>query len=381
MKPNGLEHIEDFISDDLFIDWVLNPTEENITFWAIYLADFPEKIPLVEEAKVLVSQLNQVENISASREDIKDNWKVIEQQTKTSLPKPKGKVRKINRRSYSYIAAIASVLLMSFLSYQFYQPTQATNKALSEKPEIIWQELKNTTAVATTLFLSDGSKVIIEPFSSLKYPNLFLKKQREVVLKGEAFFDIARDTTQPFVVYANETITKVLGTSFTIKAFEGEKDVEVSVKTGKVAVYANVSSLPKKIIKEKEKFVIRTDEQILIPIPNKKLEVTPNQRVVFNKVKAEMQRAVAKLPLPIKPVKQLPKFRFAEEPISEVLKTLGEAYELELVYDESILSKCLITTALEDVSLFAKLDIICQAMGMTYKEKDAVIYIYGGDCS
>ena len=71
-------------------------------------------------------------------------------------------------------------------------------------------------------------------------------------MKGKAFFDIARDTSQPFVVYANETITKVLGTSFTIKAFEGEKDVEVSVKTGKVAVYANVSSLPKKIIKEKD---------------------------------------------------------------------------------------------------------------------------------
>ncbi len=380
MKPNGLENIEDFVISDVFIEWVLHPNEENITFWAAYLADFPEQIPLVEEAKALVLQLNQVEKISAPKGDFNRNWQVIQQQTKAPLKQhfPKIKVRKINW--WSYAASIASVVFLTFLGYQFFESNNTSKEVVNETPSLVWQELKNTTAVATTLFLSDGSKVILEPFSSLKYPNLFLKKQREVVLKGEAFFDIARDTTQPFVVYANETITKVLGTSFTIKAFEGEKDVEVAVKTGRVAVYANVSSLPKKIIKEKEKFVIRTDEQILIPIPNKKLEVTPNQRVVFNKVKADMQRAVVKLPLPIKPVKQLPKFRFNDEPISEVLKTLGEAYELELVYDESTLNKCLITTTLEDVSLFAKLDIICQAMGMTYKEKDAVIYLYGGDC-
>ena len=388
MKPNGLKNIEDFIADDLFVEWVLTPDEQNISFWAMYLADFPEHISLVEEAKKVVLQLNEIEQITAIKGNTVENWKIIEQQTikqdsiQQSPIAPSTTKESTVRNIYSwrYISAIASVLFLSLLTYQFFQVGSTNEETLSAVPSMEWQELKNTTAVATTLFLSDGSKVILEPFSSLKYPNLFLKKQREVVLKGEAFFDIARDTTQPFVVYANETITKVLGTSFTIKAFEGQKEVEVAVKTGKVAVYANVSSLPKKIIKEKEKFVIRTDEQILIPIPNKKLEVTPNQRVVFDKLKADMHKAVVKLPLPIRPVKQLPKFHFKEEPVSEVLKILGEAYELEMNYEQANLDKCLITTTLEDVSLFAKLDIICQAMGLTYKEQAASIYIYGGDC-
>ena len=388
MKPNGLKNIEDFMTDDLFVEWVLTPTEQNISFWAMYFADFPEQISLVEEAKEMVLQLNEIEQITAKKGDIEGNWKIIEQQTiKQELIEQPRLVPTIQKETstrkiynWRYISGIASLFFLAFLSYQFFQIGSTNEATISAAPTMEWHELKNTTAVATSLFLSDGSQVILEPFSSLKYPNLFLKKQREVVLKGEAFFDIARDTTQPFVVYANETITKVLGTSFTIKAFEGQKEVEVAVKTGKVAVYANVSSLPKKIIKEKEKFVIRTDEQILIPIPNKKLEVTPNQRVVFDKVKADMQKAVVKLPLPIKPVKQLPKFHFKEEPVAEVLKILGEAYELEMNYKQAKLDKCLITTTLEDVSLFAKLDIICQAMGLTYKEKAAAIYIYGGDC-
>ena len=83
------------------------------------------------------------------------------------------------------------------------------------------------------------------------------------------------------------------------------------------------------------------------------------------------------LPLPIKPAKQLPKFRFNEEPLSEVLKALGEAYHLELKFEEKDLAKCPITTTIEDGSLFEKLNIICRAMGLTYQEKEAVIYIYG----
>ena len=379
MKPNELNNIEDFLTDDLFIEWVLTPTEKNITFWATYLADFPEKMPLLEEAKTLILQINRVETLAAPKIDFHQNWNIIEQQVLETAPKQKAKVRRLNW--WKYAAAIAGLLLVSTIGYQFFVSGNALSNQISQtiRPSIEWLELKNTTAMATTINLGDGSKVILEPFSSLKYPTQFVKNQREVILKGEAFFDIARDTVKPFVVYANETITKVLGTSFTIKAFEGGKEVEVSVKTGKVAVYAKVNSLPKKVIGESEKFVIRTDEQILIPIPNKKLEVTPNQRVIFDKVKAEMQKTVSKLPLPVKPVKQMDQFQFIEEPLPSVFAALEDVYGLEIDYTDQ-LANCLITTTLEEVSLFKKLDIICQAMDLKYEEREASIFVSGEGC-
>ncbi len=379
MKPNGLNNIEDFIVNDLFIEWVLAPNEENITFWATYLADFPEKIQLVEEAKNLVLQIHEVESITAPKAEIEQNWAIIKQQTIQEKPQNIAKVRTLSW--WKYAAAVASLLLVGFFSFHFYQNSRDVNKQLSEviAEKCEWKELKNTTAVATTIILSDGSKVILEPFSSLKYPSCFLKNQREVVLKGEAFFDIHRDTTKPFVVYANETITKVLGTSFTIKAFEGEKEVEVAVKTGKVAVYAQVNSLPKKVIGKSEKFVIRTDEQIVIPIPNKKLEVTPNQTVVFNKVKADMQKMVSALPLPVQPIKQISKLKFIEEPLPQVLEALGKVYGLEIAYADN-LANCLITTTLEEIPIFDKLDIICKAMDFEYEQREASIYVSGTGC-
>jgi len=380
MKPNGLNNIEDFIINDLFIAWVLAPNEENITFWATYLADFPEKMQVVEEAKKLVLELYEVESITAPKAQVEENWAVIKQQINQEKPIKIAKVRTLSW--WKYAAAIASLLMIGFFSFYFSQNSNKTTGQLADKATITkceWKELKNTTAVATTIVLIDGSKVILEPFSSLKYPTCFVKNQREVVLKGEAFFDIQRDTTKPFVVYANETITKVLGTSFTIKAFEGEKEVEVAVKTGKVAVYAQVNSLPKKVIGESEKFVIRTDEQIIIPIPNKKLEVTPNQTVVFNKVKADMQKMVSALPLPVKPIKQMTQLKFIEEPLPQVLEALGKLYGLEISFADN-LANCLITTTLEEVPIFDKLDIICQAMDLNYVQQEASIYISGTGC-
>ena len=352
---------------------------KNITFWATYLADFPEKMQLIEEAKALVLEIYEVESITAPKGDIEENWIVIQQQITQEKSKNIAKIRTLSW--WKYAAAIASLFLIGLFSLHFSQNSTSATNQLSEVtvPKCEWKELKNTTAVATTIVLSDGSKVVLEPFSSLKYPNCFLKNQREVVLKGEAFFDIARDTTKPFVVYANETITKVLGTSFTIKAFEGEKEVEVAVKTGKVAVYAQVNSLPKKIIGESEKFVIRTDEQILIPIPNKKLEVTPNQTVVFNKVKADMQKMVSKLPMPVKAVKQMVQFQFKKEPLPIVFEALGNVYGLEIKFDKN-LNNCLITTNLEEVSIFDKLDIICQAMDLKYEQQEAIIFVSGAGC-
>lgn len=84
------------------------------------------------------------------------------------------------------------------------------------------------------LVLADGTKVWLNENSTFRYANEFDESQRNVVLKGEAFFDVAHNPEQPFVIQTNEAEVRVLGTSFNVRAYPSEAKNEVIVKTGKV---------------------------------------------------------------------------------------------------------------------------------------------------
>jgi transmembrane sensor len=104
---------------------------------------------------------------------------------------------------------------------------------------------RNEFAVAATLtgqskkiMLTDGSVILLSPLSKVKYPLRFTSGKRTVqLLEGQAFFDIHHETQRPFrVLLPNGLYTHVLGTSFTISAFQQSERIEVAVHSGKVAV-------------------------------------------------------------------------------------------------------------------------------------------------
>lgn len=88
----------------------------------------------------------------------------------------------------------------------------------------------------TTIELPDGSKVWLNQNSKLSYKKLF--DRRVVNLEGEAFFEIEKMNGKPFEIFADKSKTKVLGTSFNVRAYPKEKQVEISVETGRVAFTA-----------------------------------------------------------------------------------------------------------------------------------------------
>lgn len=82
--------------------------------------------------------------------------------------------------------------------------------------------------------LPDGSTVLLNERSELTYAKPF--EERKVTLVGEAFFQVARVDGKSFAIEAEGATTTVLGTSFNVRAYPSESKVEVSVKTGKVAL-------------------------------------------------------------------------------------------------------------------------------------------------
>ena len=84
------------------------------------------------------------------------------------------------------------------------------------------------------LRLADGTRVWLNSETELEYPVVFTKKQRQVFLKGEAYFEVAPDSLHPFIVKTEQQNLRVLGTSFAIRAYANESVILTTLETGKV---------------------------------------------------------------------------------------------------------------------------------------------------
>ena len=91
------------------------------------------------------------------------------------------------------------------------------------------------------LVLSDGSIVWLNAASSIKYPTAFIGSERKVSIKGEAYFEVAKNKQMPFLVSYSDILVKVLGTHFNINAYEDETDVKVTLLEGAVHVSQGLS--------------------------------------------------------------------------------------------------------------------------------------------
>ena len=91
------------------------------------------------------------------------------------------------------------------------------------------------------LLLPDSTEVWLNAASSLEFPDEFNRGKREVLLSGEAFFKVKHTANKPFIIHTGKVSAIVLGTSFNIKAYPGQKEVIISVSQGKVNVKRNQS--------------------------------------------------------------------------------------------------------------------------------------------
>ena len=96
------------------------------------------------------------------------------------------------------------------------------------------------------IILSDGSSIWLNAESKLKYPLKFKGKERRVFLEGEAYFEVAHNSSMPFIVETEAQELAVLGTKFNITAFPDESSVQSTLVSGSVKI--NVKNSDKKVL-------------------------------------------------------------------------------------------------------------------------------------
>lgn len=281
-----------------------------------------------------------------------------EESTKYDVP-----VRHLSQGMWTSIAAmIAGFLLIT--GYMFFKEEFRQPEFITKSADISSKEWKNRTMKPEKVVFEDGSFVILEANAVVKYPTHFGSEFREVSLEGSGFFQISKDVERPFLVYSKDVVTKVLGTSFTIKSGAQGKETEVSVETGKVMVspvYGNV-----KIVKK----ILGTEHEVLL---------VPNQRAIFITARNTFEKTLVSNPEPVylKVDKEdvHEHFSFNDAPITEVIDQLQQAYGIRFKVENRTLYDNTFTGDLSEQSLYNKLDFLCESIKATYEISGTTIVI------
>jgi transmembrane sensor len=344
--------VEDFIHDAFFREWVFKNTPEAKRFWEAWLVQNPEKKEAIETATTLVQSL-QVKEISIDDHEIEDGIANILKTVKAE------RTLVVPFHQHTWFRMAATIALLITAGFWWFNSTNFDqNKG---KTSAYSEGVRNNEGKPLSVTLPDGSTVVLQKNSEIHYAKNFDNSLREVQFKGEGLFDVVENPNKPFVVYAGDVVTKVLGTSFTIKAFDKENKVTVNVIRGKVSVSATTKQHDKQIAKP---------EVIL----------TPNQKAVFSKAEEKLEQTLADVPKAILSNDILQQLSFEETPVKDILLSLEKNYNVDIVFDEKALKNCALTTVIGDETLFEELNLICKIIGATYRVEGIQVIINGKAC-
>ncbi len=248
---------------------------------------------------------------------------------------------KITKRKRRYYKTVAAVILLPLLIWQGLTFFPNNNLIADTKSffkfdthSVITKRGDNKKVV-----LPDGSIITLNAKSNLIYPKKFLDTIREVTLVGEAFFDIKRDTLRPFVVHTNHLKVKVLGTSFNVKSYPKDEQVETTLVSGKVEV-----------IEERSKHPIILE---------------PSQRATFDKGKRnlEVDRVDSKNVIAWRQGKLV----FDKTPLKQVVSDLNRKYNVDFVIKSDALLEYKFTGEFDNLTIEEVLKFLKLSSSINYK--------------
>ncbi|ACT93083.1 FecR family protein [Dyadobacter fermentans] len=353
---------QSLLENQRFISWVLNGSKPDDEFWHRWKLDNPQHTEILEQARLTVRAIHGAKT-GMTDEQVDARAHAILAHAKSR----EGKFRPL-WMAWRPWAAAASVLLLVAFGWAAYQNNHVANLLAGQEQH--WGIADGEEAVHVTntgkslrhIRLSDGSSVVLYQHSSIRYPRHFLSGRRFVELTGDAFFEVAKDSLRPFFVRSGGLVTRVVGTSFSIRS--GSEGVTVAVKTGKVAVFPEGKALPAANVKPKDAVLLMPQEQATLQKAGTQIIKVPNQSNTLLNIPIETQS-----------------FEYNHTPIAQVFASIENAYGVKIHFDRKLMEHCSLTATLGDEPLETKLEWIGAILEATYTISDQDITISAKSCN
>lgn len=247
------------------------------------------------------------------------------------------KKRSGHKNIFYVMSGLAAVLIFSF----FY----LNKEYVYQMSDIGDSELVNVSTAAgdnKIITLSDGSIVTLNAESRLIFSKSFKGNTRTVKLKGEAFFDVKRDTGKPFIVETDNLKIKVLGTSFNVKSYPNDLKIETTLTSGKVEVIHDDKMHP--------------------------VTLKPSQKAIYHK--AEKKVRVEKVEPEIVSAWKYGKLIFNQTTLKNVIKDIERKYGVNITVESDSLLQYEFTGTFDNLTLNEALQLFETSSAINYELKN-----------
>jgi len=355
--------VEDFVLDPEFRKWVLSPNGSAKFYWEEYLKKNPSKLNDIKLArKLLLNMAWNSAEVSESR--LEAAWQKIDQAVQEiQMDSLEKKVIPLNSQStlkryetgyrpyskHHQLYRVAGILALALMLGVLTDIMLPQDPVQLVEASILYEEHTAPPGVKSNLTLQDGSKVILNSGSSLRYIKNFETDQRVLELVGEAYFEVAKDSTRPFTVKTGKITTTALGTSFNIKAYQKE-EMDISLLTGLVEVGFEMGQF--------DKVNLVPGEVLNINLKNQKFQ---NSKFDKEKTMAWTRKTIL----------------FDHASITEIIRVLENWYGVEIKFINSPNKDLMVSGAFKDQTLENVLDGLSYSARFEFEiQKDQINIIF-----
>lgn len=245
------------------------------------------------------------------------------------------------------LSRVAAVLVLGFISYLAVDWLQTEKQS----PTTLMISKENPRGQKSKIQLPDGTVVWLNAESQLQYPEVFKDPVRKVYLEGEAFFDVKHNPDQPFIISLNGGQIKVLGTSFNVRVYPEDQQIETTVLTGKVAFQSESAETS---------------------------DILPGEQVIYRK----SNKVLVKQPIDTGEIIAWTRgeLRFKDDSLKEVVKELERWFNIKINIRNKRILKCRITANFNNKSLEEILKNIQEILPIDFELKDNEVALTGKGC-
>lgn len=313
-----------------FLDGVFTKEEATQVFQDIIE---PETMPVYDQLANEVWEESAYEK-QIMNHSMREQYKKEARQLLESLEKPQ-------QRSWYRIGAVAAsiAVIICFAWGGFHFVRQAL------APDIIYLEASTSYGERKQLLLPDGTQLILNSCSYIRYPKHFTTEERKIELAGEGYFNVAHDEYMPFIISTSRMDIRVLGTSFNVKSYPMDEIVSVSVESGKVQV----------------------------DVPDAVMRLVANEQIYINTLSDEYSKRKGEGQVAVWMKGSL---YFNKTPIRDVAKELERSYNCRITFNSNQTFDNLISGEHDNIDLESVLKSIEYTSGIKYKKDGRNILLY-----